>query len=307
MFFFFDGSAVMKDIYFDPVVGKPSLKRKLIYWFTHSLTVLSPSLSVSFSKKLLGNPYSRRKYQMRTQVQPITRLIDTRYGALCLHEFASAQSDLNRNILLCHGWGDSSTRFTQLIDALIEQGYRVWSIDQIGHGQSYGSYADLYRFLEGITTAVKYLDDNGAKNAAVLGHSKGALAVLNLPETILATRKVILISAPAHFFENMFDAVESVGVSKLMLQNFLKQASIEYGTSWQGMAIENNLDKVTRDFLFIHDIEDNICPYTELEALLNPLPADIYTTTGLGHIKLLKYQPLLDKIASFAKDHPQHE
>ena len=292
----------MKDIYFEPEIKEASFKRKVINMLTHWLTVLWPSASVKLSKKLLGNPYSRRRYEMRTQVKPSTRLLPTEFGSVCLHEFKTAQSDPTKNILLCHGWGDSSTRFTQLIDKLILDGYRVWSMDHIGHGQSDGNYADLYRFVEGVKTVVRYLDENGAEAAALVGHSKGALTLLNLPESLLAPRKIILISAPAHFFENMFDAVASVGVAKLMLTNFLHRTAIEYQQDWQGFATQRNLYKTNDNFLYIHDLNDSTCPYVELEAMLTSVKAKTFTTTHLGHIKLLKHPPLLEKISLFASE-----
>ncbi len=292
----------MKDIYFEPEVKAASFKRKVINMLTHWLTVLWPSASVKLSKKLLGNPYSRRHYEMRTQVKPMTQLLQTKFGSVCLHEFKTDLSDPAKNILLCHGWGDSSTRFTQLIDKLILDGYRVWSMDQIGHGQSDGNYADLYRFVEGVKTVVNYLEANGAQSAALVGHSKGALTLLNLPESLLARRKIILISAPAHFFDNMFDAVASVGVAKIMLTNFLYRAAIEYQQDWQSLATQRNLYKTNDNFLYIHDLNDTTCPFNELEIMLTPVKAKTFTTNNLGHIKLLKHPPLLEKVSWFASE-----
>jgi pimeloyl-ACP methyl ester carboxylesterase len=292
----------MKDIYFEPQVKEASFKTKLVNLLTHWLTVFWPSGSVKLSKKVLGNPYSRRHYEMRTQVKPITQFLKTQFGSVCLHEFKTEQTDTNKNILLCHGWGDSSTRFTQLIDKLIQDGYRVWSMDQIGHGQSEGSYADLYRFVEGVKSVVDFLEENGAKSAALVGHSKGALTLLNLPKSLLANRKVILISAPAHFFDNMFDAVASVGVAKLMLTNFLHRAAQEYKQDWQSLATEKNIYKADDNFLFIHDEDDKTCPYSELAVMLAPVSANVYTTVNFGHIKLLKHVPLLEKVSAFANE-----
>lgn len=289
----------MKDIYFEPGVSKPNFSKKLIHFATHWLTICSPFLSVKVAGKLLGNPFSRRVYEMRTSVAPSSVMIETSLGDLCLHKFANANADVDKNILLCHGWGDSSTRFTQVIEHLMQCGFTVWSLDQIGHGKSAGSYSHLFAFVEGTTAALEYMTLQKATAVAVVGHSMGALGVMNLAPQILADKKVILISAPALFFENMYDAVASVGIAKSMLDNLLEKVSARYKVSWQELAPHKNIAKIDNNFLFIHDTTDKTCPYPATQKLLQDSEHEFFSTSNLGHVKLLKDKQLLEKIADF--------
>lgn len=291
----------MKDIYFEPVVAKPNFKRKLIHLFSHWLTVLLPKVSVWLSKKLFGNPYSRRRYQMRTQIKPKSQMLTTKYGAICLHEFSSSETNAAKNIFLCHGWGDSSTRFTQLIDALTARGFRVWSLDHLGHGLSENNYADLFQFIEGVSVAIEYLNDNGAESAVLVGHSMGTIALLNQSEALLNQRQVVLVSAPTYFFENMFRAIESIGVAKSMLNQYLEAASLDYQCNWQQLAMQANLNKVDRHFLFIHDTSDKLCSCHELEQQLINIEHQFYKTEQMGHLKLLKDAAVHQKIIQFSE------
>ena len=289
----------MKDIYFEPGVSKPNFVKKVIHFATHWLTICSPFLSVKVAGKLLGNPFSRRTYEMRTSVAPSSVMIETSMGDICLHKFANANAEPEKNILLCHGWGDSSTRFTQVIEHLMDSGFNVYSLDQIGHGKSAGSYSHLFAFVEGTSAALKFMAQQKAPAVAVVGHSMGALGVLNLAPNMLAGKKIILISAPALFFENMYDAVASVGIARSMLDNLLEKISASHSIRWQDLAPHKNIEKIDQIFLFIHDTTDQICPYSATQKLLQGSPHAFFSTSNLGHVKLLKDPQLLHKIADF--------
>ncbi|MFT5705866.1 MAG: pimeloyl-ACP methyl ester carboxylesterase [Oceanospirillaceae bacterium] len=290
----------MKDIYFEPVVSKPNIRKKVIHQLTHFLTLCSPFLSVKLANKLLGNPFSRRTYQMRTQVAPVTTMVSTNVGNVCLHKFSISVSDPQKNIFLCHGWGDSSTRFTQLIDYLLTENFTVWSLDQVGHGQSKGNYSDLYCFKEGTTKALQYLESIQASPIALVGHSMGALGLMNVDKKERLNKQLILISAPVLFFENMQNAVASVGIAKSMLDNLLEHVSAKYQLSWQDLAPAKRIANIDDGVLIIHDTSDLICPYSLTKNLVALVPHELFTTHNLGHIKLLKDSRLMAKVVSYA-------
>jgi alpha-beta hydrolase superfamily lysophospholipase len=89
-------------------------------------------------------------------------------------------------VLLLHGFGDHSGRYTHVAAWLAARGFAVWALDQRGHGRSPGPRGHFTRFAQ-------LLADGAAlrKRAAseipvpqvVLGHSLGALVVLRYLET----------------------------------------------------------------------------------------------------------------------------
>jgi len=293
----------MKDLYFEPGKTKLTFRKHVTLFITHWLTVHFPSISLKLAFKLLGNPFSRRHYEMRTHVKPLSTMIATSHGEVCLHKFASEQSDKSKNIFLCHGWGDSSTRFTQLIDHLVAEDYTVWSLDQFGHGKSTGSYSHLFAFIDGVKCALQYLEDNNARPDTIVGHSMGALSLMNLPENILQGKKVILISAPIKFFENMNDAIATVGIAKSMLLNLLEDVSVKNNIRWQSLTPLENRQKINDNFLFMHDTSDKTCPYVDVKSLLEGLQQELFTTHDMGHLKLLKDPLLFAKISEFSNAH----
>lgn len=288
----------MKDIYFETNDYNVGFRMKVTLVISHYLTKLLPSVSEKLALKILANPFSRRKYDLRTKVKPSSVKLKTLIGEVVLYKFSGENSDSNKNILLCHGWADSTTRFTQLIDHLINEGVTVWSLDHIGHGKSFGSTAHLFGVVDGTKAALRHLTDNNASPQALLGHSLGALAVLNLPHEVLKNKKIILVSAPTKFFENMYKSITRAGVSALMLTNLLEKTSAKYGVDWESLSPANNKDKINENFLFIHDDKDLISSYTNIKELIKDHKHEFLTTTGLGHVRLLKDPGVLKRISS---------
>ena len=215
-------------------------------------------------------------------------------GSVTLHEFKGTG---DKQVFLSHGWADSTNRFTYLINALLANNYTVWSIDHIGHGRSEGDIAHLFGFIDGLTESIKYINKR-SKNPLnnFVGHSMGALALLNLD---LKDSKLMLISMPAYFFENMFQRIGQNGFSEAFLENTLYKVSKKYNKNWKELSPQNNLDKIERnDSFIIHDKEDPVCSYQNLMEITKENKYKLISTERLGHLKILKDDFVLDQITN---------
>jgi acylglycerol lipase len=111
------------------------------------------------------------------------------------------ESDPRGVLLLCHGLGEHSGRYANVVDALVPDGWAVYGVDHRGHGRSGGRRAHLRRYTDVLA------DFDGFRRAVVarhrdlpvflLGHSLGgqiALAYALDHEPDLAG---LILSAPA--------------------------------------------------------------------------------------------------------------
>ncbi len=179
----------MDQIFYNSTEKPQGFKPKALMAFTSTFAKISPNLSADFALKYLFKPYSRRNYDFRTQVPPHeTHTVKTIKGDLALHHFF-AKSD--EHVILSHGWADTSVRFTYLIDELLKQNLNVWVFDQIGHGKSQGDTAHLFGFIDGLRKSIDFIQSQDHNLKSILGHSMGALAVLNQDEEILKNKKII--------------------------------------------------------------------------------------------------------------------
>lgn len=87
-------------------------------------------------------------------------------------------------VLLVHGFGEHSGRYSHVIDNLRKAGFEVWCIDFRGHGHSHGTRGDVDQFcryeedvLAGIDHALSHQNSPG--KFFILAHSMGALVSLH--------------------------------------------------------------------------------------------------------------------------------
>jgi len=82
-------------------------------------------------------------------------------------------------ILLLHGLGEHSGRYSNLVERLVPLGHAVYTLDLVGHGRSEGPRAYVRRFGEYSALIHDYLAQVRAKHAGLpvfaFGHSMGAV------------------------------------------------------------------------------------------------------------------------------------
>lgn len=250
---------------------------------TATLSTVAPKLSTFLGKNILMRPYAKRAYTAEHLVPEKTLNLLTSMGIVHVNLFG--QSD--KVVIVSHGWADNSESFNFMIESLTNQGYCVAAVDHIGHGKSSGKTSHLLSFIETLEILLDHLNERRFQVDAIIGHSMGAVATLNLPTYLLENKKVILISSPIKFFELMFEKVERVGIAKKMLIQVLESISKQYGKTWRQLGLENHRDKLTLDLTFIHDKEDRYAPFSDLENFLKQEKTPLLATEGLGHRRIL--------------------
>lgn len=282
----------MKFSYFNNSEAKFGLAA-MLRGTTAMLSTLAPKLSSFLGKNILLKPYSRRLYSFE-QIKPDKELnLQTSIGIAHVNLFGTGK----RVIIVSHGWGDTSESFQKMIVSLTSQGYVVAAIDHIGHGKSSGNKSHLLSFIETLELLIEQLNEDRITVEAIIGHSMGAIAALNLPNYLLENKKIILISSPIKFFELMFEKVEQVGISSKLLIRVLESLSYKHGKTWQQLTYENNRDKLSLNVTFIHDRQDRHAPLADVTHYLKQENTTLIETEGLGHRRILSDTNVINNIA----------
>ena len=281
----------MKFSYFNNTGSKFALT-SIARGITATISTLAPSFSSFVGENILMKPYSRRKYNFE-QIKPDKELnLQTSMGIAHINLFGSG----SRVIIVSHGWGDTSKSFQEMIVSLTLQGYIVAAIDHIGHGRSSGSKSHLLSFIESLELLVEHFNEERVAVDAIIGHSMGAIATLNLPSYLLENKKIILISSPINFFELMFEKVEQAGISRKLLSRVLENISHKHGKTWQQLTTESNRDKLALDITFIHDRQDRYAPFADVSLFLQQEKNTLIETEGLGHRRILSDTNVINNI-----------
>ncbi len=205
-----------------------------------------------------------------------------------------------RTALILHGWGSHAARFTTLVRALTDRGWRVLAPDAPGHGESHGSTSSLPQFIGALDAVIGQL---GPVHALV-GHSMGSLAICRRMSDAQrappgSVSKVVLVSVPSGIaflvesFEQIFGVGEATHREGLAL--FERRFG---GRPEDFMAL--GARRVELPVLLVHDEDDDVVPCDHSRQLLLRLPAArLVTTRGMGHSGMLRDPPTLTAIADF--------
>jgi pimeloyl-ACP methyl ester carboxylesterase len=201
--------------------------------------------------------------------------------------------------LIAHGYASYFYKFEQYIQPLLKKGFRVIGFDAPGHGRSQGKYINVIIYRDAIHAIMKQFGPIDH----FIGHSLGGLTLSLIAETIDApeSHKFVLV-APATKTNSTFE-----GFFRLMhFDEPLKKAFNSLVESMSGKKISFfEVDRAIQDFkgkvLWVHDQEDPVCAYKDLENFKNkqPLNTEFLITNGLGHNKIYKTQAVIDKIVHF--------
>lgn len=283
----------MKTVYFSNK-KMPWLFRKSVFVFSHSLASIAPPIAIKLSKKLLFNPFSRRQYKFRNITQPEEFIVPISMGNISCLKFGNGKNQ----ILLIHGWGDTTLRFSPLIKTLLQGDNTIWCFDHIGHGNSFGSYSHLFGCIEGVQSVSDFIHSKGYRIDKIITHSMGGLALLNMPDSFLSDKKIAIISLPVKFFESMFQKLDNLGLSQKLMDISLNRISKEYAIEWRSLMPNAHKYKINANFTFLHDKDDEFSSLEDVKNFLENTSCNFSSTSRLGHNGILKDANALNQISN---------
>ncbi len=204
----------------------------------------------------------------------------------------------SKKLLLVHGWESRATQMYGLVPKLLALGYEVIGVDMPAHGHSTGQISHAEAFVQTVLLSQEKL---GVFDA-VVGHSMGAGASSLALSRGLTTKKLVLISGPSSIENVLRSFSKFVGLNKHATDKFLHHASELVGKKPAEMDAINSKDDIEISTLIIHDHHDFEVPISESKRLIPKfINAELYTTSGLGHRKILKSTEVIEKISGFLK------
>jgi pimeloyl-ACP methyl ester carboxylesterase len=202
----------------------------------------------------------------------------------------------SKKLLLVHGWESRATQMYGLVPKLLALGYEVIGVDMPAHGHSTGQISHAEAFVQTVLLTQKQL---GAFDA-VVGHSMGAGASSLALSRGLTTKKLVLISGPSSIENVLRSFSKFVGLNERATDKFLHHAGEMVGKKPAEMDAINSKNDIDVATLIIHDHHDIEVPISESKRLIPKfINAELYTTKGLGHRKILKSIKVIDKISRF--------
>lgn len=203
-------------------------------------------------------------------------------------------------VLLAHGWSGRGTQLGAFVAPLVAQGYSVVAFDAPAHGRSSGRRTNLYE----VADSVRHVAQEVGPVAAVVAHSFGAVATTLALGDGMEAGGVAYLGPACRASQAVKGFAKQLGLTlpvELGLRGALERS---FGANvWLHTSAANVARSLKVPALLIHDLEDREVPYREAQILAHNWPgAQLHTTAGLGHRRILRDPETVERVVSFVKN-----
>ncbi len=203
-----------------------------------------------------------------------------------------------RTVVLLHGWGSHAPRWSNMVEQLLAQGWRVIAFDAPGHGKSSGRSSSLPQFEAALGAVLA----THAPVHALIAHSLGALAAAAVlsrtpPVTL---RAAVLVSLP-HDIAYLMESYEQMLQLRAPARERLVQLFVQrFGVRPEEVTARSLLPGIACPVLLVHDREDDVVPLEQAQQLAPLLQhGSLHITQGLGHSELLRDPAMIGAAVGF--------
>jgi pimeloyl-ACP methyl ester carboxylesterase len=207
-------------------------------------------------------------------------------------------------VYLVHGWGGYRGQLDAFVEPLVEAGHRVVAFDVPGHGRSTSGAAGPRRALlpEFGASLIAAVDRFGPAHG-VIAHSLGcagtAVAVLDgLPVANLVF--VSPVVDPVAFSRGF---AQTLGFGERIRTGFLhvleERVKLPMSVFDVPTRARHTGDGMLPPLLILHDLMDRESPYKRSEELAEAWRAELDSTEGLGHYRILRDPDVVGRAVRF--------
>ncbi|HRP57687.1 alpha/beta hydrolase [Agriterribacter sp.] len=278
---------------------KPAHKIVLTYIRTRLwlIALISPQKAAQKAFTLFCTP-RRRKQQTSSAIIKKAELISFSMSGLSVRGYRWDYPS-PKKILIVHGFGSSARNFDGFICPLMEKGYEIVAFDAPAHGKSTGKEITLPLYVQ----TLQHIVSEYGPFDAYIAHSFGGLAVAHLLETVPHSEKTkTVLIAPATETTTAIDGFfRLLHMNGKVRQAFNKLVVDKSGIKPEYFSIRRAMQNIKANVLWMHDEQDDITPFSDVEKVKNDDHPHItfIVSNGLGHRRIYRDRKTVDRILHF--------
>lgn len=205
-------------------------------------------------------------------------------------------------VYLVHGWGGRGAQFSAFVEPLVQAGSRVVMFDMPAHGDSDPGPSGPGRShgME-FARALGAVFDRYGPAAGVVAHSMGTIATyLALRDDWIATERLVFV-APMVSARPLVDQLQrSLGLDDAQRRTFDRITEELVGVSVSDFdARVQARHAAPRPVLLVADRDDRQTSYADAVGLAESIGAELLSTDGLGHHRILRDPTVVRDVVSF--------
>jgi len=257
-----------------------------------ALGAIAPSLAARAGERLFLRP---RRHAVRARPRPQD---GEAFVVPCGRERLVAwRTGEGPAVLLVHGWSGRASQLTPFVEPVVAAGCTAITFDAPAHGASTGRLTSGIGFAEAVSAVARHV---GAR--AAIAHSLGGAGLAWAIAGGLRLDAAVLVApprGPVEFFDRFCDALE--------LRPEVRDATRARLERRLGLVLEEfDLSRRTgpgTPLLVFHDRDDREVPWRDGHDIARAWPgAELVSTTGLGHRRILRDAAVTRRAVSFVED-----
>jgi pimeloyl-ACP methyl ester carboxylesterase len=288
----------MKEIYFakDNSSFLKRVSKNFIFYSSDAVGKRFPTLTQTWAEKILCGPTPARG-----------EFVPKDFDAYSLEVFDDkiqvySKGDSKKTVVFVHGWSGHANNFSAFFKPYLDSGYRVVTFDHVAHGSSTGKFANLFLFIQGLRSVLRWVEADH-QLAGIVAHSMGGSAVLSALGDDHRHIPLTLLAPVVPFFELLRSSLDNYGISQRWLQTLLDDFQMRYKMNIEHIDPKERIKSLSNPTLILQDQKDS---YISLDLNKQYLPENLlgslHTTENLGHFRLLKSPSVVTTALEFTRN-----
>ena len=269
---------------------------KIIIGIAQFLQAFSPKLATLYAAKLFTTPMRhkmpKRELGMNQNSQQFPLFVPKINKEIVVYQYGSS----DKKVLLVHGWSGRGTQLVKIADALLEQGFMVYSFDAPAHGKSKGNFSIMPEFIASILE----MEQKYGPFEFAIGHSLGGMSVLNAIKQNLAVKKAVTIGSGDVIQDIIDEFVKNLKLKPEYGLRLKDHFETKFGGKMDDYSAYKAAQMVQIPVLVIHDQNDGDVSVNSAFHIEKHLThSELLITEGLGHRKIVGDPAVIEAILKF--------
>lgn len=257
-----------------------------------------PSFFTKVAYDKLSNPQIRklRENELLILKQSKSTVLDFEGFKIKIYEWGEEGEE----VLLIHGWEGQAGNFSDLINKLLEKGFKVIAFDGPSHGFSSKGKTSLLEFSALVGELIsKY------KVKKLISHSFGGVATTYalFKNPALEIEKYALLTTPDKFSERIEDVMQQYGISSKVKTRLVEKLERENDFKVESLSVSEFVKTIkVEKSLIIHDKNDKVIPiYQSKNVHKNWANCEFEEIEDTGHFRILRTEKVINRVIDFLK------
>jgi pimeloyl-ACP methyl ester carboxylesterase len=254
-------------------------------------SLVFPNLATNYAYKQLTNPQLKklRPNEVFVLEKAEKEIFEFKDFKIQTYKWPGGE----KKVLLIHGWEGQTGNFSDLINILVAQDYKIYAFDAPSHGYSTKGKTSLFEFAELAAILIKRFEVN-----KIVSHSFGSVATTYAlyKNQDISIDNYVLLTTPDTFLERIDDVFETIGLTEKVKYNLIKRIENESNVEVKKLSVSEFVKKIkVKKALIIHDTHDKVIPIDRaLNVYYNWINCSLHKVNGTGHFKILRTPEVLE-------------